>query len=181
VEPLPSFKYHPDPVATGVVEASETPCLGCNRIRGWIYTGPVDSEKFHHLSGSLCPWCIADGTAAARFGAVLNDAGAMDGVSLEVRWEIESRTPGFIGWQQEQWLSCCGDGAAFLGLAGAKELRDQFPEAIVAVKNHLEQAYDFSGSDLEEFFAGLKKDDQPTAYVFRCLHCRKYLAYVDLT
>jgi hypothetical protein len=181
MEPLPTFKYHPDPVATGVVEASESPCLGCNRIRGHIYTGPVDSEKFHHLSGSLCPWCIADGTAAARFGAVFNDAGTMEEVSPEVRWEIESRTPGFIGWQQEQWLACCGDAAAFLGLAGAKELRDQFPEAIRAVKEHLEEDYELEGADLEEFFHALKKDDQPTAYVFRCLHCRKYLAYVDQT
>ena len=181
MEPLPSFKYHPDPVATGVVEASESPCLGCNRIRGSIYTGSVDSEKFHNLSGCLCPWCIADGNAAARFGAVFNDAGTMEDVSPEVRWEIESRTPGFIGWQQEQWLACCGDAAAFLGLAGAKELRDQFPEAIGAVKEHLEEDYELEGTDLEEFFHALKKDDQPTAYVFRCLHCRKYLAYVDQT
>ncbi len=181
MEPLPAFKYHPDPVATGFVEASESPCLGCNRIRGYIYTGPVDSEKFHYLTGCLCPWCIADGIAAKQFGAQFNDAGSMEDVPQEVRHEIESRTPGFIGWQEERWLTCCSDGAAFLGLAGAKELRDQFPEAIRAVKDHLEEDYDLSGVDLEEFFAALKKDDQPTAYVFRCLHCRKFLAYVDQT
>jgi uncharacterized protein CbrC (UPF0167 family) len=66
-------------------------------------------------------------------------------------------------------------------MAGAKELRDQFPEAIGAVKDHLEEDYELEGADLEEFFHALKKDDQPTAYVFRCLHCRKYLAYVDQT
>jgi uncharacterized protein CbrC (UPF0167 family) len=181
VEPLPVFKYHPDPIATGVVEASDNPCLGCNRIRDYIYTGPVDSEKFHYLSHSLCPWCIADGTAARLFKAEFNNTGMTEGISAEVRAEIEGRTPGYIAWQEAHWLACCNDAAAFLGLAGAKELRDQFPEAIRAVKQHLEEDYDLSGPDLEEFFHALKKDDMPTAYVFRCLHCKKYHAYVDQT
>jgi uncharacterized protein CbrC (UPF0167 family) len=93
--------------------------------------------------------------------------------------EIEEHTPGFSGWQQEGWLSCCGDAAAFLGAAGAAELREHYPQAIAAVKKHLKEDYDLSGAELQEFFDGLSKDDQPTAYVFRCLHCQKYLAYAD--
>jgi uncharacterized protein CbrC (UPF0167 family) len=178
--PLPVFKYHPDPLATGSVkEAADTPCLGCNRIRGYIYSGAVFTEKNFILEDNLCPWCIADGTAAKRFGATFNYAGMMEDVSPEVRQEIEERTPGFNGWQQETWLACCNDGAAFLGVVGAKELKRDFPEAIPAVKKHIKDDYDLSGADLQEFFDGLTKDDEPSAYLFRCLHCKSYLAYAD--
>jgi hypothetical protein len=181
-EQLPVFKYHPDPVGTGCVQpAEDTPCLSCNRIRGYIYTGPANSEKFHYLSGCICPWCIADGSAARQFGAEYNDAGTMDGVSNEVRDEIAKRTPGFIAWQEERWLTCCGDAAAFLGLAGSRELKEKFPGAIAAVKEHLREDFDLTGKELQEFFNALTKDDMPTAYVFRCLHCNNYLAYVDQT
>jgi uncharacterized protein CbrC (UPF0167 family) len=178
---LPKFKYHPDPVATGSVGASESPCLGCNQIRGYIYTGPAYSEKFHSLSNSICPWCIADGSAAKKFGATFGYAGMMEDVPAEVREEIENRTPGFEAWQQERWLECCNDAAEYLGSAGTRELRAQFPDAIKAVRKHLAEDYSLEGEELDEFFEALKKDDQPTAYIFRCLHCKKYLAYVDQT
>ena len=170
-EPLPAFKYHPDPVATGSIKADpDAPCLACNRIRGYIYEGPAYSEKFHYLTHSLCPWCIADGSAAKKFGAEFADAASLDDVDEAVMEEIACRTPGFEAWQQEQWLTCCNDAAAFLGAAGAAELKGKFAEAIPAV----EQDWDGDWHDLE-------KDGQPTAYIFRCLHCGQFLAYVDQT
>ncbi len=181
MEALPVFHYHPDPVATGSVEASESPCLACNRIRGYIYVGPAYSEKFHYLSGSICPWCIADGSAAQRFSATFADSGTMEGVSEAVRDEIATRTPGFEAWQQEQWLTCCRDAAAFLGRAGAADLKAEFREAAPVVKRCLAIDYDLGGLELDQFFDSLSKQDQPTAYIFRCLHCHKYLAYVDQT
>lgn len=33
-EPLPTFKYHPDPVKSGSIQESETECLCCERQRG---------------------------------------------------------------------------------------------------------------------------------------------------
>jgi uncharacterized protein CbrC (UPF0167 family) len=181
-EPLPAFRYHPDPLATGSIRPEpDTPCLGCNRIRGYVYTGPVFTEKNFILEEHLCPWCIADGTAAKRFSATFNDTGQTEGIRDDARTEIETRTPGFNAWQQELWLACCGDGAAFLGTAGAKELNRDFPQAIPAVKRYLRREFDLSKEEADEFFAGLSRDDQPTAYLFRCLHCQKYLAYVDET
>jgi uncharacterized protein CbrC (UPF0167 family) len=177
MEALPVFKYHPDPVATGSVEASDTVCRGCGRQRGYIYTGPLYSEKFDDVS--LCPWCIADGTAARKFGASFGDTGTVEGISQEAREEIGSRTPSFTAWQQDRWLACCGDGAAFLGPAGAKELKRQLAAAAGAVREHLEEEYGLEDEDLEESFKGLRKDGDSTAYVFRCVHCGKYLAYVD--
>jgi len=61
-QPLPSFKYHQDPIATGSVRASDTRCLACGQVRGFIYTGPVyDTDD---LEKAICPWCIADGSAS---------------------------------------------------------------------------------------------------------------------
>jgi uncharacterized protein len=179
-EPLPVFKYHPDPVAAGMIAESDSPCLDCNQIRGYIYNGPVYSERFDHLTGCLCPWCIADGSAAKRFGATFTDTGTLDGISSEVREELEQRTPGFDAWQQEQWLACCSDGAAFLGLAGFRELKNNYPkEALEAVRNLVRDDYELTGKDLREFLEGLTKDGEPTAYIFRCLHCKQFLAYAD--
>jgi uncharacterized protein CbrC (UPF0167 family) len=181
-EPLPAFRYHPDPLSTGSVRVDpDTPCLGCNRIRGYIYTGPVYTEKSFILDEHLCPWCVADGTAAKLFGATFNDTAETEGISDQVRHEIESRTPGFHAWQQERWMACCGDAAAFQASAGAAELQRNFAAAIPVVKKYLRSEFDLSKEEAEEFFEGLSKEDQPTAYVFRCLHCNKYLAYVDET
>ena len=179
-EALPHFKYHPDPIATGsIVADSDAPCLCCNRIRGFVYDGPVYSEKFHHLEHCICPWCIADGSAAKKFRAVFTDAGTMEGVSVAVMDEVGERTPGYDAWQQEVWLTCCGDGAAFLGTAGAAEMKGQFAAAIPALKKYLREEYGMSGDELQECLDGLSKEEDPSAYVFQCLHCKKHLAYVD--
>ena len=179
-EPLPAFRYHPDPVGTGAIVANpDQPCLGCSRIRGYIYMGPVSTEKNFILDEHLCPWCIADGSAAKRFSATFNDTGVAEGIPDAVRAEIEQRTPGYTGWQQERWMACCGDGAEFLVVAGKRELERDFQEAVAVVKNHLRDEFDLSKADAEDFFDGLSKDGEPSAYVFRCLHCKKYLAYVD--
>jgi uncharacterized protein len=169
-DPLPVFRYHPDPLKTGsVVVAADAPCLGCSRIRGYIYTGPVFTSRNFPLEHHLCPWCIADGSAAREFAATFNDTGETDGIGDAARKEVETRTPGFTAWQQERWLSCCGDAAAFLGAAGAEELMRDHPAAVAEVKKHLREEYELSMADAEEFFGDLRKDDEPTAYVFGCL------------
>jgi len=55
------------------------------------------------LEKAICPWCIADGTAAQRFDAQFTDIGwgVPDDVPEQVRLELSRRTPGFSGWQQE--------------------------------------------------------------------------------
>jgi uncharacterized protein CbrC (UPF0167 family) len=139
----------------------------------------VWTEKNFILDDHLCPWCIADGSAAKKFGATFNDAGLLDDVPDAVREELETRTPGFTAWQEEEWLGCCGDAAAYLGMAGAKELRGTFQEAAASVKHVLREDFELSGADLKEFMDNLSTESDPTAYIFRCLHCKKYLSYVD--
>ncbi|MBL9130358.1 MAG: CbrC family protein [Verrucomicrobiaceae bacterium] len=176
---LPEFRYHPDPRKTGSVEASETECLCCGTARGYIYTGPVFCEE--EVRDEICPWCIADGSAHEKFDAEFTDSAGVTGydrsiqVPQSVIEEVAFRTPGFTGWQQEHWLTCCGDAAAFLGHAGRAELEQTWPDAIPAVR--AECGYD--DDEWDGYFAAMHKDSGPTAYVFQCLHCQKLLAYSD--
>jgi len=183
MDELPAFRYYRNPLSDGTFKVDpDTPCLGCSRIRGYVYTGPVNTEKNFILEEHLCPWCIADGTAAKTFGATFNDVGMIDGdVPPEVMTEIEQRTPGFHTWQDWSWLGCCNDAGVFLGVLGSRELKRDFPDAISVVMEHLTEDYGLTGKDLKEFFDALTKDDMPTAYLFQCRHCHSYLACVDET
>jgi uncharacterized protein len=177
VDDLPTFRYHPDPVRTGSVEARDDSCLSCGQARGFIYVGPVYAET--DLDDRLCPWCIVDGTAAERYDAEFVDVGwgVPAEVPREILDELARRTPGFTGWQQEHWLYHCGDAAAFLGLAGAQELA-QHPEAIEMLRAE-QREHGPSSRDADEYVAALDKEGSSTAYLFRCLHCGTYLAYSD--
>ncbi|WP_051830196.1 CbrC family protein [Streptomyces novaecaesareae] len=174
-EPLPVFPYHPDPVGTGAIIQSDAECSCCSRARGYIYTGPVYAVE--NLSGRLCPWCIADGSAAERFEALFTDV--LDDIPVDRLFAITQRTPGFSGWQQERWLVHCGDGAAFLGTVGAAELTDH-PEAWASLREELGHG-PWSLSQAEQYLKALTKSGQPTAYLFRCRACGSHLAYSDAT
>ncbi|KUM89025.1 MULTISPECIES: CbrC family protein [Streptomyces] len=126
---LPQFPYHPNPVAT----ISDAPCACCGQERGWVYTGPVHAADAPD-SGS-CPYRVAFGKAAERYDAAFAD-GIEGDVPEDVGTTILRRTPGFLAWQSPTWLTHCGDGAEFLGLAGAKEL-EKYPDAV----GHLRQRW----------------------------------------
>jgi uncharacterized protein CbrC (UPF0167 family) len=53
---LPVFKYHPDPVLTGSIEARDVRCVCCDEARNHVYVGSVYAEA--DLDQSICPWCI---------------------------------------------------------------------------------------------------------------------------
>ena len=172
---LPTFRYHPDPLATGSVKPSTNTCVCCEQARGFIYCGPVYAEE--NLGEAICPWCIANNEAHEKFDAEFTDSdGVGDGeLDDEIIEEVAYRTPGFSGWQQERWLSCCDDAAQFLGCAGHEELQSKWPEAIESVQDDC----GLEGKEWKQFFRQLKADGSPTAYVFQCSHCKSYLAYQD--
>jgi uncharacterized protein len=175
---LPVFRYHPDPVRSGSIEASGAECLCCNKRRGFIYTGPAYCEA--ELDGALCPWCIADGAAHETFDASFTDEALFpDGVPREVVEEVAFRTPGFAGWQQEKWLACCGDAAAFVEAAGRTELRARYSHLHGALMTYISEEFGIAGSEAEGFLNLLDRDEGPTAYVFRCRHCGKTPVYID--
>ncbi|HEV8367546.1 MAG TPA: CbrC family protein [Pyrinomonadaceae bacterium] len=178
---LPTFKYHPDPLATGSIEPSSQECLACGQARGFIYKGLPYAEQ--ELIDAFCPWCIADGKAHEQFGAEFVDAAGVGGyglwqpVSDEIVGEVAYRTPGFIGWQQEKWFTHCRDAGEFLGRAGKGELLAFGSEAIRAIKEEI----GFEDKEWEEYFASLDKEGEPTAYIFRCRHCGALGGYSDFT
>lgn len=178
-ELLPKFRYHPDAVSTESVAVSDVVCMVCNRARGYIYTGPVFSDI--ELNEQVCPWCIGDGSANRLFGAEFVDRagvggyGTWESVPEHVINELVTRTPCFTGWQQERWFTCCGDGAAFIGRAGRRELHAAGPDAMQSVRS--EAGYE--GQDWEEYLELLDANGSPTAYLFRCIRCGRVGGYSD--
>jgi uncharacterized protein CbrC (UPF0167 family) len=176
---LPVFHYHPDPVATGSIVASEAVCKACGLARGWIYTGPTYCTT--DLDESLCPWCIGDGTAHSKFKAQfvdpegIGDFGNWSSVSKSVFEEVCFRTPGFNGFQQERWFTHCHDAAVFLGCAGKAELERLDRAAYDAIK--LESGYD--EEQWNYYFDQMDATYGPTAYLFRCRHCAAWGGYSD--
>jgi uncharacterized protein CbrC (UPF0167 family) len=177
---LPSFKYHPNPVETGSIEASENVCECCGQARGFIYTGSVYAVE--ELDDAICPWCIDDGTAHKKFAAQFVDSAGVGGygewekVSDEIVGEVAYRTPGFSGWQQEMWFTHCADAAEFLGVVGKEELEQLGTEAISAIKTEI----GFEDEEWEDYFQYLDKNEGPTAYIFKCRHCGKFGGYSDI-
>ena len=179
MESLPTFKYFPDPVAHGSIVRSDTTCRCCGQKRGFIFAGLPYCEE--DLPSCICPWCIADGSADAKFDAAFTDE---DGIGGNGRWtsvpqavieEVAYRTPGFNGWQQEEWWTHCGDAGAFLATAGAAEIAQYGPQLEESLKNYIQ----FEPEEWQEFLATLEKDGSPMAYVFKCLHCGAVGGYWD--
>jgi hypothetical protein len=178
-EPLPEFTYYPDPIGGDSIAESDVECVACGQARGWIYVGPVVSRE--DFSEQICPWCIADGRAHRELGVTfldeesVGDYGNWDAVPEDVLQEIVTGTPGFLGWQQERWFTCCDDAAVFLGRAGVAELEAAGPEAIEAIRREI----GYSGEQWRDYYEDLDRDGSPTAYLFRCRHCGEYGGYSD--
>jgi uncharacterized protein len=178
---LPVFRYHPNPIATGVVVRSDNQCVVCGQRPGFVYNGiPHCREEIDERS--ICPWCIADGSAHDRLNATFTNR-AMIGAGLvppepvfdAVVEEIAYRTPGFNAWQSERWFAHCEDGAAFLGAMGCAELNAAGPAALEAIR----ASTGLEGEDWDAFLGALDRADSPCAYLFRCLHCGQFGGYTD--
>jgi uncharacterized protein CbrC (UPF0167 family) len=117
-------------------------------------------------------------SAAERYEAQFTEVDS--GVAPGVARAIETRTPGFSGWQQERWLVHCGDGAAFLRRVGAAGLTAH-PDAVEYLRLDLEWPRRRSPEAFDRFLAAVDADGQPTAYLFKCRTCGEFLAYADCT
>jgi uncharacterized protein CbrC (UPF0167 family) len=163
---LPTFRYHPDPVGTGSFVVAGDRCPYCKAEPTYVYAGPIYATE---EPDPPCPKCIADGSFAARFDAEFTDVEPLSDLDAGIIDEVARRTPGFAGWQQEQWKTHCDDAAAFLGPVGYSELLDH-PEALEILRRDM-------GDDSVQ---SLSRDGSPTAYLFRCLHCAVELADWDV-
>ncbi len=174
---LPVFKYFPDPVGNGCIEKKDAVCLCCGKARDYMYTGliycPTDEEE-------VCPWCIADGSAAVNWSASFNDIyNIPETVPEEIAIEIETRTPGFSTWQQNYWLYSENDAMIFVGeVEGKKLVEEGNQEKIDACMKALEvMTYDWKLEDLEAIVPA----GDPAIYLFYDPQSGRYEAYSDMS
>jgi uncharacterized protein CbrC (UPF0167 family) len=186
----PAFRYHPDPLATGSAIASVHVCSLCGIEREVRYRGPIYGRQ----PDSLCLHCIYSGEAAHALGSGPAPVDGTEGVDMPVQFsdaidvpddvpltvveEITQRTPGFFGRQQESWLYHCSDGAAFLGPAGYTDL-EPHPEAVEMLREDFRRL-GWTAPETERFLHRMNRTGEPTAYLFRCLHCGTHLASWDI-
>ncbi|CAM3967412.1 CbrC family protein [Roseateles saccharophilus] len=164
---LPVFRYHADPLSTGAIEPRRIQCACCGQARGFVYVQPVYATS--DLDEKLCPWCIADGSAAARLGASFSDAHPLQkaGLPQDIVDEVSLRTPGYSSWQQEEWLAHCGDACEFHGDASVEDVED----ASEATRADWRQHY----GTTEKQWAAATRDYEPAGdnafYKFVCRQC----------
>jgi len=175
---LPVFKYHRDPVHSGSVLKSNNRCRCCGISRGYVYAGPVYAVEA--LDESICPWCIAEGSAHTKFDVTFIDEAALpDGLPDAVIEEVAWRTPGYSAWQSERWFSCCNDAMTFLEPAGIAEVRERYRELEFNILGNIIYDLQISGGAAKRVLESLDKNSGPTAYVFQCSHCGVYQTFVD--
>jgi uncharacterized protein CbrC (UPF0167 family) len=167
---LPEFRYHPDPLATGNVKPSKAVCRCCDQTREYIYAGPV--YAIEDLDDEICPWCIADGSAAEKFDATFADGHplAEAGLSDDIIEEVTRRTPGYTSWQQEVWLACCNDACEFHGDAPSVEVRALDGDDL----DELLRALEWSPTDWPDVARGYEPGGDPAIYKFICRHCGRH-------
>ena len=80
---------------------------------------PRRCTREEELDERICPWCIADGSAAGRFGATYTDDHPLieAGLPESIIEEVTQRTPGYHSWQAEEWKCCCSDACEYHGNA----------------------------------------------------------------
>jgi len=165
---LPIFKYHPDPLATGAVKRSDVVCECCGQARGFVYTSHLYCAEEVE---AICPWCIADGSAAEKFrGMFCDDSPLIEaGLSEDIIDEVCHRTPCFNSWQQQVWLSCCNDACEFHGDVPAAELVGMDNEAVATAF----QGGRLSLSQVEKLKRYYRPGGNPAIYKWVCRHCGK--------
>lgn len=171
---LPTFKYHPDPVKTGALEVTDANCECCGVSRGYRATSTIYSE---HDIETICPWCISDGSAAKRFDGEFADPHPLmkAGLDKSVVKEVCERTPSYISWQQEVWLSHCGDACEFHGDAEKSDLLQVKDAELEALLN--DQL--IGSNEWHQIVTYYEKGGNPAIYKFKCRSCGIFTYSLD--
>ncbi|SDX05619.1 CbrC family protein [Paenibacillus sp. CF384] len=166
---LPIFKYHPNPIVTGMIIESNAICPVCEEQTDHVYVGPffsIDEVE------DICPWCIENGQAASKFNGEFQDSASCEEISNKEKLdELVHRTPGYSGWQQEYWLYHCDDYCTFVDYVGWKEIK--------GIAHELTEDFNRYGYSEEEIKDYLKKDGSLQGYLFQCITCKKHRLHID--
>ncbi|WP_418360248.1 CbrC family protein [Sphingobacterium detergens] len=176
---LPKFKYSPNAYKIDVFEDLEGKCSICEEQRSIRYTGSFYSRETPEY---ICPWCIADGKAAEKYDGEFNDYCGIEDVSpdpndpkpniaQELLFEITNRTPSYISWQQEAWLTHCNEPCAFIDYADVDTINPLLEELHDDIENN--------GYPPEFIRTALSKEGSLVGYLFQCVKCGQYRLHVD--
>jgi uncharacterized protein CbrC (UPF0167 family) len=168
---LPIFKYSPNAYRINVFDNEEGICDCCNENRSLRYTGSFYSEEEPDY---ICPWCIENGKAAEMFEGEFNDYEGIENAELidkELLLEVSERTPSYVSWQQEVWLTHCNEPCKLFGYADGKVIKPILEE--------IEDDIEGSGYDKEFIIENLSVDGSLLGYLFQCQKCNKHRLHID--
>lgn len=179
MDDIPAFRYHGAPLGPGMIEPSDGVCASCGHSRGFGYSGSIYGDNPDEL-GDICPWCIADGSAAYKLRISFNHEHHLpDKVQLPeaVTDELFHRTPGFPSWQDRIWVCHCNDACRFLGDLSVEEARGPDWNAV----ERLMKTYGtrtFEPSRWLELAQHYQVAD-PSIFKFVCCHCNAVFYQID--
>ncbi|MCQ2496971.1 MAG: CbrC family protein [Lachnospiraceae bacterium] len=165
----PVFKYHPNILENKNVIHDKGICQCCGK-QVEIF---IDSMYCEKEIACICLNCVADGSAAAKFdGSFVQDA--MRVSDKKKTEELFLRTPGYRSWQGEYWLACCDDYCEYLGTVGLAELES------LGIEDEVISEYESKkGITIDKKY--LTKSGTMVGYLFRCLHCKRYHLWIDMS
>lgn len=174
--PLPTFKYYPDPVGNESIIEKLAVCPCCEKPRNYMYTGNIYCvEEIEEV----CPWCIADGSAAEKWDAGFIEDGYCKNISPDILEEINSRTPGFETWQGSRWLFSETDAMLFRGeVDGGKLVSEGNTSKIRAVLKAVnEYGWGWTKDNVSKHIKG----SDMSIYLFEDKDTGEHRAYFDLS
>jgi uncharacterized protein len=167
------FKYHPNvwkqDVFSSNKDGTNVICQCCGQETKYFLKHMYTSMDIN----AICPKCVANGKAAKKFdGGFIQDAEINKVTDMAKIDELFNKTPGYLSWQGEYWLTCCNDFCAYIGDVGTKELEE------MGIADEVFEEYD-KLNEYEDVRDYLVKAGSLAGYLFKCLHCGKYHLWVD--
>ena len=172
------------------VDAVMIPCSSCNSINALETNSRHDAEcsqcksivpfpNREDDSIQVCYSCLREGKAAivqdTELGMVHWEHFWLCEITPEARNEL-LRTPGYLSWQDERWLFCCGQPMVYLGDWGRDEFNAQAPNGdgkLLFDEIVIDREPDMW--ELDEYGESI------SYYVFQCSQCQKLSCYWDMT
>lgn len=172
MDKLPEFKYHPNPLETGAFKQDKAVECDCCKEETEIY---YESGLYSEVEVEyLCPTCIHSGRASKEFDGEFTSEIEDTNCCKEATDEVLKRTPNYVSWQGEMWLTHCNDCCAFVGYVGWDEIKDRLDEFV-----DLEEDLSGFAPDVEFLEKHMLNGGELQGYLFQCLHCKNYRLYAD--
>lgn len=161
---LPQFTYLSDDFTRNVFIQQSATCHCCGKDTEHHYNGTI--YRVGDSDITLCPWCIHDGSAAAKYACSFNDL-YDEALHDAIAAEVCERTPGYSSWQDQSWVTHCNDACVYHGDASAKDVADASAET----RQKWMSDYEMDEDSWSQMMAGYQPGGDQGVYKFVCRHC----------